>query len=153
MVNAAGMKARIDAVRDDIGRDVTFHTSAHSACPRCTASGYLNPLSGSSYDYQCPVCTGNGYLATTTATIVKARVHWMNDEYITATPGGKYFLGDCNLGIDIKYRTLVETTQNEAGKVVVDGHDMQITKIIPVGAPIINRYRVVLTGMGKRPTT
>lgn len=146
------MKARIDAVREEIGRDVTFYTSRHTVCPLCTASGYLDPLSGASYFYQCPICSGNGYTDTTDATIVRARIHWTNDEFRTATPGGKFFVGDCTLGIDIKWKELAENTQNEAGKVVVDGHDMQIARIVPVGAPIINRYRLLMKNMGDRPS-
>lgn len=151
MVNAAAMKSRIDAARQEIGRDVTFHTILGIACPLCTASGYLNPLSGDSYYYQCPTCSGQGYTNVTEATVVKARIHWTNDELRTASSVGKYYVGDCTLGVDIPYRELAERTQNESGKVVVDGHDMQIQKIIPVGAPIINRYRLVMKNMGDRP--
>lgn len=152
MVNAAWMKSKIDEVREAIGRNVTFYTSTNAVCPLCAASGYLDPLSGQSYYYQCPTCTGSGYTETVEATIVLARVHWNNDELRTATPGGKYYVGEATLGIDIPYLSLAERTQNEAGKVVVDGHDMQISKILPVGAPIINRYRVVLKNMGDRPS-
>lgn len=153
MVNAAWMKSKIDEVREAIGRDVTFYTSAETACPLCTASGYLDPQSGGSYYYMCPTCSGSGYTSTVEATVVNARVHWNNDELRTATPGGKYYVGEATLGIDIPYLDLAERTQNESGKVVVDGHDMQITKIVPVGAPIINRYRIILRNMGDRPTT
>jgi hypothetical protein len=150
-VNAAAMKAKIDAVREAIGRDVTFYHSSNTACPLCTASGYLNPLGGSYY-YQCPTCSGSGYTETTTSTVVNARIHWNNDEFRTATPGGKFYVGEATLGIDPSYLDLAERTQTESGKVVVDGHDMQIQKIVPVGAPIINRYRLVLRNMGDRPS-
>jgi hypothetical protein len=83
--------------------------------------------------------------------VVLARVHWTNDEAIDTTPGGKYFVGDATATFDPSYRELAENTQVEEGKVVVDGHDMQIIKIIPLGAPEPNRYRVVLKNKGERP--
>jgi hypothetical protein len=82
---------------------------------------------------------------------VLARVHWVNDEAITATPGGKYFMGEATLTINIDDLEIAEQCQSESGKVYVDNHHMQITKIIPMGAPDINRYRVILKNMGDRP--
>jgi len=81
---------------------------------------------------------------------VLARVHWVNDEAITATPGGKYYLGQATLTINIDDLETAQRTESEGGKVVIDDHNMQITKIIPMGAPDINRYRVICNGMGDR---
>jgi len=60
-------------------------------------------------------------------------------------------MGDATVTVDPSYRLIAEAAQNETGRVEVDGHDMQITKIIPLGAPEPNRYRVVLKNMGERP--
>ena len=48
--------------------------------------------------------------------------------------------------------SLLQSAQNEIGKVVVDGQDMQIIRINPLGAPDITRVRAILKGMGQRRT-
>lgn len=67
-----------------------------------------------------------------------------------ATPGGKYFLGDAQITVDPCHTEVFQSAQNDAGKVVVDKQDMQIMRINPMGAPEINRVRIVLKGMGGR---
>jgi hypothetical protein len=141
----------INGVREEIGRYVTFHTSAMSACPLCTASGYYDSINDNTYYFTCPICNGKYYLPVTTQTEVLARVHWTNAEGITATPGGKFFTGTASITIEDKYYSIAESTQTNEGKVVVDGYSMSITKIIPEGAPETNRYRVVLQNQGGRP--
>lgn len=151
MVNAARMKAIIDSKRGEIGRYVSFYTSALDPCSLCTASGYYDPATDSTFYFTCPICAGSYYLNTAIETEVLARIHWTNDEAVHITPGGKYYAGDATIVIDPEYLDLAEQTQSDTGKVYVDGHDMQIDKIIPVGAPIINRYKLVLKNMGERP--
>lgn len=150
-VNPDWIKEKIDFVREEIGRNVTFSVTANEACVLCVASGYYDTVNDTTFYFTCPVCDGNYYMSTQTETEVLARIHWVSDEQITATPGGKYFAGDCYIHIEPTYRQLAESAQNERGKVVVDGHDMQIDKIIPQGAPTINRYRLILRNMGSRP--
>ena len=145
------LKSQIDLMRDTIGRTVSIYTSAHSPCPLCTASGYYDSISDNSYYSVCPICSGAFYLDTTVRTDILARVHWVDNEGITATPGGKFFLGDAQITVDPSYQALLESAQNEAGKVVVDNQDMQITRINPLGAPEINRVRAILKSMGQRP--
>jgi hypothetical protein len=90
-------------------------------------------------------------MPNTVSTEVLARVHWTNDEQITATPGGKHYLGQCYIHIVPEYLALAESAQVDKGTVVVDGHTMSISKILPMGAPEINRYRLILIGDGNRP--
>lgn len=150
-VNKAFIKVQIDSVRQTIGRTVTVYTQHLSACTLCAASGYLDTFSNTSWYVTCPICSGSYWLNTATATEVLARVHWVSNEGITATPGGKYYLGDAQITVDPSYTELLEAAQNQAGKVVVDGQDFQILKINPLGAPEINRVRAILKGMGDRP--
>lgn len=145
------LKSEIDSMRETIGRNVTIYTPAHEACVLCVASGYYDPVTDTSYYVVCPICSGAYWLATQTATEVLARVHWVSNEAITATPGGKFFLGDAHITVDPSYKTLLESAQNESGKILVDGQEMQIIRINPMGAPEINRVRAVLKGMGRRP--
>lgn len=150
-VNREWIKRQIDSARVSIGRDVSFFTPSHTVCPLCTASGFYNAALDTTFYYNCPVCSGTYHIASLEETVVLARVHWTNDEAIDTTPGGKFFVGDATVTVDPSYRTLLEDTQVEDGKVVVDGHDMQIIKIIPLGAPEPNRYRAVLKNQGERP--
>lgn len=151
-VNREWIKRQIDSARVSIGRNVSFYTTSRTGCTLCLASGYYNETLDSTFYTGCPICSGNFYIDAVTEHVILARVHWTNDEAATATPGGKYYIGDATVVIDPSYLDVAEAAQNETGKVVVDGHDMQITKIIPQGAPEPNRYRVVLKNQGERPS-
>lgn len=107
-------------------------------------------MSNSSWNITCPQCAGTGWLETVDSEDVLARVHWVSNEGIVATPGGKYFLGDAHITVDPCHTELFQSAQNEAGKVVVDSQDMQIMRINPMGAPEINRVRIILKSMGNR---
>jgi hypothetical protein len=150
-VNREWIKRQIDAVRESIGRDVTFYTEDRTACTLCLPSGFYNPATNSTVFYNCPVCAGNYYLDTVTTHDILARVHWTNDEAVNSSPGGKYFIGDATATIDALDRSVAEDCFTGQGRVNVDGHTMFITKIIPMGAPEPNRYRVVLKNSGSRP--
>lgn len=149
-VNRAFIKAQIDTVRQTIGRNIDVHTRVNTPCYLCTASGYYDSISDSSWYVTCPVCSGSFWMPTTEVTEVLARVHWVSNEGITATPGGKYYLGDAQITVDPSYTDLLRSAQT-TGKVVVDGQDFQILKINPLGAPEINRVRAILRGTGDRP--
>lgn len=146
------IKTQIDATRDVIGRDIDVYTKHLSACPLCTASGYYDPVGDISFYTVCPVCSGTFWLNVPTKTPVLARVHWVGNEAITATPGGKYFMGDAQATIDPSYHSLFVSAQNEGGKVVIDGQEMDIVQIRPMGVATINRYRIILKGTGNRPS-
>lgn len=150
-VDKSYVKSQIDQAREQLGRTVAVHTPRRDGCSICVASGYYDAAHDNSYFVKCPQCKGTYWLNTTDVTEVLARVHWVQDEAITATPGGKYFLGDAQLTVDIKYRNIFEAAQVDSGKIVVDSHDMQVLRISPMGAPEINRYRIILRGMGDRP--
>lgn len=150
-IPAKFIKQQIDLVRGWIGRNIDVFTPIRSACTLCTPSGFYDPLNDTTFYNACPVCQGNYYLNTSKKTTVLARVHWTGNEAITATPGGKYFVGNAWAIVDPSYRALMESAQSEGGRVVVDGNDMQITKINPWGVPEQNRLRIILVNMGERP--
>jgi hypothetical protein len=142
------VKSKIDAVREQIGREVTFYTLQSDKCSDCVASGYYDPLTNTSWNFVCPICKGTGWSNSVDATIVNARIHWAGDEKIQMTPGGKFYVGDCQLTVDPTYHSLAQEAMKDSGKVVVDGRDMRITAINPMGAPTVNRIRLVCKGMG-----
>lgn len=136
------IKSKIDEVRGEIGRYVTFYTPVTGSNSDFVASGIYNPL------------TYTGYLVTLEETEVLARIHWAGDERITATPGGKYYVGECTLGIDPAYHDLAQRCMNASeGKVKVDEKFLTIFSIDPVGAPTVNRLKVVCKSIGSKPQT
>jgi hypothetical protein len=149
-VNRKWIKAQIDAARESIGRDIIFYTVTRGACSLCTASGYYDTLNDTTYYFNCPICKGQYWIKTPVGTNILARVSWSNDQAITATPGGRYYLGDATATIEEKYLPIAEASFNESGRVLVDGRDMEIIKIIPEGAAEINRYKVVLKSYGSK---
>lgn len=151
MALADFIKNQIDLSRANIGRNVDVYTPILSPCTLCQPSGYFDALGNCSFFTVCPVCVGSYWLNTVQKTEVLARVHWVSNEAITATPGGKYFLGEAWATVDPVYHDLFVQANNESGKVVVDNQDMQIIQIRPMGAPSINRIRIILKSMGDRP--
>ncbi len=151
MITGPQIKHDIDTLRGSIGRDVSFYTTTNSPCSLCVASGYYDTATDSSYFTTCPICSGAYYTDNATITVVNARIRWTSDEAITATPAGKYYAGDASIHIDPKYLVVAQAAQSETGKVVVDGHDMQISKIIPLGTITNNRLRLILVNSGERP--
>jgi len=131
---------------------VTFYYSNQTACSLCDTNNLYDAIKDISFNVLCPICKGTYCLDNAVAVEVLARVHWVNDEAITATPGGKYYLGQATLTINIDDLETAQKAQSESGKVVIDDHDMQITKIIPMGFDI-NRYRVICNNMGDRQTS
>lgn len=138
MITSDGVKAKIDAAREKIGRDVTFYTPIAGQNTDFTASGYYDPMSYT------------GFNPTLETTVVKARVHWTDDERITATPGGKFFVGDCTLGIDPAYRELAEKAMLDESKIVVDGKDVIVIGIDPKGVMETNRLRLICKTVGSK---
>lgn len=144
------IKKQIDAGRESIGRNVTFYTVTRAPCSLCTASGYYDTVNDTTYYFNCPICNGMYWINTNVGTEILARVRWSNDQAITATPGGRYYIGDATATIEDKYLPVAEAAFRETGKVVVDDHEMQIIKIVPEGAAEINRYKVILKAYGDR---
>lgn len=150
-VNIPFIKAQIDGVRERIGRTVTVYYASTSPCTICVASGYLDTISNTSWYTTCPECQGSYWHATTNSEDILARIHWVDNEGITATPGGKYFLGDAQITVDPEHHPLLQKAQTQQGSVLVDGQEFQVIRINPLGAPEVNRVRAILRGTGARP--
>ena len=149
-IDVDDIRDKIDQAREEIGRNVSIYTPTRNACVRCTASGFYDTTSDKSVFFTCPECRGFFWKQEFTETIILARVHWTSNEAIAVTPGGKYFSGDAYIHVVPEYHLLLQTAQN-GGKVVVDGQEMSIIRINPVGAPVINRYKAILRGVGNQP--
>jgi hypothetical protein len=149
-VDSDYVKEIIDGVREQIGKPVSVYTPIKSACNLCTSSGYYDSFSDHSIYFTCPECKGSFWKNTLTVTVINARVHWTANEAIGVTAGGKYFSGDASLHVDPEYHTLFQDSMN-GGKVVVDNQEMNVIRINPLGAPTLNRYRIILRGGGKAP--
>lgn len=134
-ISPATIKGPIDSVRRQIGRMVTFNVPSDSS----SLTQLYNPA------------TDNRFRLTHRKVEVLARIHFTNDEAVTATPGGKYYIGESYVVVDPSDLPTAQATQEQGGFVTVDNRNFEISKIIPVGAPSINRYRLILIGMGNRP--
>jgi hypothetical protein len=149
-VDSDYIKEVIDGVRDQIGRDISIYTPIRSACVRCTASGFYDSISDHSIFFTCPECKGTFWKSGMEETTINARVHWTTNEGITATPAGKYYSGDAYFHVTTEYHELLQKCQN-GGKVMIDTQEMNIIKINPQGAPVVNRYKAILKGRGGPP--
>lgn len=145
------IKKDIDKLRDGIGRIILFYTPTRNPCSICTLGGYYDALSDKSTYIKCPECKGEFWRNDLEEHEVLARVHWTTNEAINITPGGKYFTGDAYAHVDPSYHSIIQDAQENGGKVVIDGQEMTITRIVPEGVTFINRYKVILIGTGKRP--
>lgn len=145
------IKAQIDSVRRAIGRNVTLYYPSDEPCGTCVASGWYDALNNESWNSTCPECHGTYWIPETNEEEILARVHWAGNEGLTATPVGKYFLGDAQITVDTCYHESLQRAQSEGGGVRVDGQDFQILRINPLGAPTVNRVRAILRGKGERP--
>lgn len=152
-VNRAWIKRQIDSARQSIGRYVTFYVPTRTACSLCVASGWYDTQNDTTYYTTCPICQGGYWITGYDEHEILGRIHWVSDEAITATPGGKYYIGEATVTIENKYLSIAQAAQTDKGKVIVDNHEMTITKIIPYGAPEITRYRVILRNAGEKPST
>jgi hypothetical protein len=149
-MNPTWIKNQIDAARRSIGRTVTFYNVTRAPCSLCTASGYYDVVNDTTFNFNCPICNGQYWIDTEVGTDILARVAWTNDQAVTATPGGRYYIGDATATIENKYLSIADAAFKDTGKVVVDGREMQIIKIIPEGAVTINRFKVILKGYGDK---
>lgn len=147
-VNKDFIKSKIDAVREQIGRTVTVYTPTLSSCSICAASGYYDNISDTSVYTKCPICRGAYWIKSMRETAILARVHWVADEGMAVTPGGKFFLGEASMHVDPAYHELMQETQAK-GYITIDGQELQIVRIDPRGLDI-NRLRIVLRSRGTK---
>jgi hypothetical protein len=149
-VDIENIREQIDAVREEIGKNVIVYIPSLTECTLCLASGYYDTISDKSIFFTCPECKGAYWKKGYSENIILARVHWTSNEGITATPGGKYFSGDAYIHVKPEYHSLLQEAQ-DGGKVRIDGQDMAIMRINPEGTPEVNRYKAILRGAGDRP--
>jgi hypothetical protein len=134
----------------EISRDITLYTNSKAACPVCSEANDYDATADASYNIVCAVCKGAYWVITQVANLVPARVHWTNDEFVTATPGGKYYVGEVHAKIDAAYLSLAQACQSFDSRVTVDGQEMTISRIVPLGTIEILQYQLILKGAGSK---
>lgn len=122
-----------NAIRNAIGRNVTFITKTEELCPTCD----LDPVSNTSTDSFCPTCSGVGYIYTISGYTVKAHVTWAGDSILNWQSAGQLFDGDCR--IQVEYIPDTVTVVGICDYIVVDSKRLTIKKKILRGVPEINR--------------
>ena len=129
----------IDAIRDAIGRDITFfYVYSSMACPICV----LDPVTNTSKDAFCYVCSGEYWIPLYSGETINAHITWGYSEQLGWLSGGQLDEGECR--VQIKYTASNLTVVNEAKYVDVDGKSMQIIKKILRGVKNINRIIIDL---------
>ena len=126
----------IDAIRNAIGRDITFVTVTLSGCPVCTE----DPTTGHSTDSFCVTCSGLYWIPTPAYTAVKAHVTWGSADFQDWVSGGYQFDGDARA--QIKYTLANLTLVDEAIEVQVDSKILEIKSIVLRGVQNLNRILI-----------
>jgi len=128
-------KEIIDAIREAIGRDVTFQTKVET---ECTYSGCnIDPITNTSINSFCPVCSGVGYTSTLDEDVMKAHIFWKPEGFLNWVTAGQYFTGDC--AVQIEYTEDIYEMVSAADYVVVDGKRLRMKSRDPRGVPALNR--------------
>lgn len=134
-------KDTIDAIRDAIGRDITFNIN--TGLVACTVSGCtLDPVTNVSTNSFCPTCGGEYWIATITGSVLTAHVRWASMDTEIRYPAGSVYNGDCRA--QIEYSDANVTILDQTETVTVDDKLMSIDKIIYKGVPEINRIVLIL---------
>ncbi len=127
-------KDTIDAIRNAIGREITFYVVMKEDCPTCT----LDPITNTSTDSFCPTCSGYGYIRTTSGYSVTAHITWGHSDVLNWQSAGQMYDGDCRVQVEYIPET-VAVLNLKPEYVVVDNKRMSIKKKILRGVPSINR--------------
>lgn len=137
-------KDTIDAIRSAIGRTVIFNTVASSIpCNTCA----LDPITNESIDPFCPTCSGIYWIPVISGASILAHVTWAGADQMNWYSAGQVFEGDCRVQIE-KTDTniaIVDITRD----LTVDGRTLEIKKVLPRGAPELNRLLLDLKEVEK----
>ena len=134
---------KIDAIRNAIGRTVTFVTISLTACDVCE----LDPITNTSLDSFCIHCSGLYWVPVPSGYDVTAHITWGNADILNWATAGQMFDGDCR--VQVKSTAAITTVlENEIERVEVDGQNFEIKSKIYRGVPTINRILIDLVEKG-----
>jgi len=127
----------ITAIRDAIGRDVTFYIVASStACSACD----LEPITNTSTDSFCTECNGTYWIPVYSGMDVNSHIAWGKSDQMRWESGGQWWEGSA--GVQIARNDENISTVENAVYLVVDGKEMEIRKILHRGVPELNRILI-----------
>jgi len=134
-----------DAIREAIGRDVTFwYLAGTTPCTEPTCS--LDPVTNTSTNSFCAVCSGLYNIPIYSGAVINAHVTWGYSEQLGWVTGGQLDEGECR--VQIEYTPANVTIVNTTKWVEVDSRIMQIIKKIYRGVQSINRILIDLIEKG-----
>ena len=128
----------IDAIRNEIGREVLFEYTTYSGCSICT----LDPVTNTSTDSFCISCSGLYWIPIITQIPVSGVVIWGTADNLNYQVGGKLFEGDCT--VQIKLTNYNKNLLENTNYFIVDGKRMYKDKVIYRGVPQLNRIIIVM---------
>ena len=137
--SVTNMRETIEAIIDQIGRDVTFYyPTSLSGCSLCS----LDPITNTSTDSFCQQCGGDYWIPTYSGEVYLSKVTWGKSEDKDWQTGGLIDTGDCL--ITVMHSTQTENVIFSSEYVRVDGRELDVKNIILKGVPTINRILVAL---------
>jgi hypothetical protein len=128
----------IDAIRNVIGRNITFETTISVPCSGCS----LDPISGGSTNPFHIPCSGTHYITTTSGQSVMAHITYKPIDNLNWVSGGKLFEGDVH--VQIAYTPESISLVDNCDHIAVDGKNFDIKAKELRGAPSINRMVIAL---------
>ncbi|MHA1950293.1 MAG: hypothetical protein ACW99G_14715 [Candidatus Thorarchaeota archaeon] len=136
-----GTEETIDAIREAIGRNISFVTASAIAC---TASGCgLDPVTNTGTNSFCVTCSGLYWIPVLSNYTVKAHVTWGNADELNWVTGGQLMDGDARA--QVKYTAeLLNVLDGEVERVEIDGKNFEIKSKIYRGVPELNRVLIDL---------
>ncbi len=129
-------KDTIDAIRNAIGRPVTFYTENRAVCTGCS----IDPITDTSTNSFCTVCSGVGYVITFSGVVISGHITHAPSELMQWQTGGKLVDGDCR--VQIEYTEANLALLPSVSYANVDGNTFDVRKWMLRGVPEVNRILI-----------
>jgi len=121
------------------GRPVTFYVvDSITSCPICN----LDPITNTSTDSFCIICSGEYWIPTYSGATMSGHVTWGKMENRAWETGGMLDNGDCT--VKVMHTDEREEIIHSSKFVIVDEREMDVSRIVLRGIPVVNRIIVVL---------
>jgi hypothetical protein len=126
----------VDAIRNAIGRPVTFYTEHRVDCSGCS----IDPITNTSTNSFCPVCSGVGYIVSYSGVVISGHITHAPSEQMQWVTGGQLVDGDCR--VQIKYAPETVTFLGTVSHAEIDGSTFDVRKWMLRGVPSVNRILI-----------
>lgn len=126
----------VDAIRNAIGRPVTFYTQNKVPCSACS----IDPITDTSVNSFCTVCSGVGYIVTFSGVSISGHITHAPAEQMQWVTGGQLVDGDCR--VQVKYSPETFAMLEQVSYASIDGSTFDVRKMMLRGTPTVNRILI-----------